>query len=68
MKAQIDELIDFYESHRPGAGMRIPVHATPRALAQAIGMPLPFDVPEGYKEPREFHYRGRVLIATGDRP
>lgn len=65
MAQQIDDLIDYYEKFgRPGAGLRIPVYATPRQLAQAIGQPLPLKVPEGYKEPREFNYRGRVLIAS----
>lgn len=65
LQGRIDEIIDFYEQHgKPGAGMRIPVYATPRQLAKAIGRALPDNPPKDYVEPREFDYRGRVLIAV----
>lgn len=66
LQNQIDEIIDFYEAHKPGAGMRIPVYATPRQLAKAIGRALPDNPPKDYIEPREIEYRGRVLIAVGE--
>lgn len=67
LQDRIDEIIDFYEEYgKAGAGMRIPVYATPRQLAKAIGRELPDNPPKDYVEPLEFHYRGRVLIAAGE--
>jgi len=61
----IDRLIDFYEHHAErGAGMRIPVNANRWQLGKAIGYPLPNDPPpKDYEPPKEYNYRGRILIA-----
>lgn len=66
--AQVDKLIDYYESHRPDAGQRIAVYVTPLQLARILSYPMPAVFPPGYKVPAEFNYRGRILFcALGDR-
>ena len=57
-RAQLDALIDFYESQRPDAGGRIPVVITPAKLGKVLGRsPCP-------GSPAEFNYRGRIIVAT----
>jgi hypothetical protein len=62
--SQIDQLINWYEEHRPEAGQRIPVYVTPLQLARLLSYPLPPILPPGYKAPTEYHYRGRVLFCA----
>lgn len=67
-KLEIDRLIDFYETHKPEAGQRIPVYVTPLQLARLLSHPMPAVFPPGYRVPTEFNYRGRVLVSVlGDR-
>jgi len=57
LRKRVDELIDFYERHKPQAGQRIEVFCSSAELHRIFGAAA-----ESRSE-RELRYRGRVLVA-----
>lgn len=57
--AKVDELISFYERHKPEAGHRIETNFTPEELAKHLG-----HVTVGKVTQTEWPYRGRILVAA----
>lgn len=55
---KVRRLIKWYEDNKPEAGLRIEVAMTPKKLAKEFGF-------QRAEKQREFEYRGRRLIATG---
>jgi hypothetical protein len=65
LRRRLDELIDFYNVHRPfEIGRRIEVAVTAHRLHQVLGYP----VPAGKELPTELRYRDRTLVAIGGAP
>lgn len=62
---KIRKLCEFYETHKPNAGQRIEVNAPPKQVAKALGYELPKDKKGKDIEQREWNYRGRTIVATG---
>lgn len=60
---KLDELIDWYEKFKPGAGQCIQVELSPKQLAKTLGRDLPKDENGKELELREQHYRGRTILS-----
>jgi hypothetical protein len=57
----INELVGWYETHKPAAGRVLQIGATPQQLGKALGVPKP---PPGKDWPDSYEYRGRTLVAS----
>lgn len=60
-KERIDALIDWYETHRPGAGTRIPVNYSAESIRQALKEHAI------KQDDGSFLYRNRLLISARSR-
>lgn len=58
-KDRLNDLIDWYEEHKPEAGQRIQVDKGPRDLKRML------DLPSTLNDEREYTYRGRTIVAIG---